>query len=132
MRIFLSYRFTGEDPDILHQTLIPICANLSQAGHDVYCSLFDPTCRSNNVDEIYTHCLEKLSEHETLLAFVNSSSQSKGIELEIDFAQKAGKKVILAIHTTALYPKVRQAAHEIIEFQHVSQLLEVLPALELK
>jgi hypothetical protein len=41
MNGFISYRFTGENPEDLKSLLGPVCDKLAQCGVKAYCNLFD-------------------------------------------------------------------------------------------
>lgn len=81
MKLFLGYKFTGEDPEELKVTLKAICSSLENAGHSFYCSLWEEEFYKKNnytADQIYEHSLKKMRECDSFLAFVKSNDRSKG------------------------------------------------------
>ncbi len=40
MKIFISYWFTGEDPEELRETIQNVCRSLEKAGHIPFCSFW--------------------------------------------------------------------------------------------
>ena len=55
-KIFLSYRFTGEDPNQLNEILRNINSKLTSKGYDVFCSfLLENYFRERERDEHRTN-----------------------------------------------------------------------------
>lgn len=78
MKIFVSYKFTGEDPNELAETIGQIVDRLRSVGHDVYCSLEDEAWfrqKKRTNQEIMEHALAQLDTCDLLLAFVRSSEK---------------------------------------------------------
>lgn len=129
MKIFISFRFTGEDVEILKITLDKIKEIFESRGHDIFCSLYeDDFFKSKNfsVDEIYDYCNQKLKDYETILFFIKSSEPSKGMEMELDRAIKHNKKIIIAIQKNLNFTKFRTNAHKIIEYTDLEHLYTLL------
>lgn len=125
MKIFLSYRFTGENPQILKETLSQIVTALNASGHQVWNSL-DSQDRyiKDKFDNhgIMQDALKNLDQADALLAFINSSEKSEGMLLEIGYALAKKKKFLLAIRKDIKTTSLRQLADTVIEFSDLEDL----------
>jgi nucleoside 2-deoxyribosyltransferase len=133
MRIFLSYRFTGEDPDQLRAVIHSICSNLEKAGHQTFCSFWKGDFYKENGfthKQILNHALDELERSDVYLAFIKSEEKSEGMLIEAGYAIAKKKKVYLAIkkeiHTTFM----RKMADKIIEFETLDDLYQELGKLK--
>lgn len=133
MKIFLSYRFTGEDPVQLPITLGALIGSLRTAGHEVYCSIedeawFQEKKRTNK--EIMDHAFAELDSSDVLLAYINSDEKSEGMLVEIGYGIAKGKKFALAVKDGVKTTSIAQMADPLIMFadtEDLSQKLSQLP-----
>jgi len=128
-KIFLSYKFTGEDPKELEKVLGKLKACLEAKGHTLFCSfLFEQFFRDKGytVDEIYDYCLNQLTSCDVFIAFVKSKEPSKGMELESEKAAVLKKPYILAIKKGLEFSEFRKVADTIIEFDTIDGLCNQL------
>ena len=131
-KIFIAYRFTGEDPKELGSFLGYICDSLKSRGHDVFCSFwlkdfFRERCYTT--EQIYEYCLNEMDSRDTFLAVVKSEHKSDGMRRELEKAKSAGKRYILAIKEGLDFQNFRETAHKIIEYtdiHHLAGQLELL------
>ncbi len=133
MKIFLSYRFTGQDPQLLQENITKISAALTAAGHEVWHSLDSEEhyrAKQFNNKQIMEHALQNLDQADVLLAFVNSEEKSEGMLVEIGYALARGKKFILAIQKSLQTTSIKLMASQVLEFSDLDDLCAQLKQLE--
>ncbi|MFZ3019916.1 MAG: nucleoside 2-deoxyribosyltransferase [Minisyncoccia bacterium] len=129
MKIFLSYRFTGEDPIELKENLERILNVLRANNHDVYCSIEDEAWfqeKKHTNKDIIEHAFNKLDEVDIVLVYIKSNEKSEGMLIEIGYALSKGKKIVLAIKNGISTTFVRQVADPVVEFDSLEDLCEKL------
>src|SRR5665213_1839035 len=100
MKVFLSYRFTGEDSAELKQIHEGIEKALLANGHTQWCSFgYEDYFKEQNYTnkQIMEHSLAELDKADTILAYIKSDQKSEGMLLEIGYALAKNKRFILAI-----------------------------------
>jgi nucleoside 2-deoxyribosyltransferase len=127
MKIFFSYRFTGEDPKKLKGTIKDICASLEQTGHKVSCSFWDTEngfFQKNDYTnkQILEYAFQELDTSDAVFIFIKSEEKSEGMLLEVGYALAKGKKLVLAIKKDIQTTFLRELADEVIEFENINQL----------
>jgi nucleoside 2-deoxyribosyltransferase len=125
MKVFLSYRFTGEDPKVLKETIQRICNSLEKAGHSHFCSLWKGDFFNENKytnKQILHHALKELDNSDIYLAFIKSGDKSEGMLIEAGYALAKGKKFYLAIRKGVYTTFMREIADKIIEFEDLEGL----------
>ena len=128
-KIFISFRFTGEDPNHLDYVLGNMRDSLTSAGHQVTCSFYyDDFFKQNRMstEQIYSYMLEKQEESDVFMALVKSIDKSKGMTLESEKAKKLGQRYILIKKKELYVPEFEQPAHEIITYDNFPELFEIL------
>lgn len=133
MKIFLSYRFTGEDPAELTVTLGKIMTALRDRGHTVYCSIEDEAWfrgqkRTNG--EIMRHAFDHLDSSDLILALVKSDEKSEGMLVEVGYALGKGKKFALAMKTGVKTTSIQDMADVLIDFDTIDNLCETLTQID--
>ncbi len=129
MKIFVSYKFAGEDPEELEKTLNEISGVLKGAGHEVYSASEDENLFAENkftLKKILNHALEKLDNSDCILVFVRSYEKAEGMLIEIGYALAKGKKIILAIKKGVRLSFAEEIADKVIEFEDINDLKEKL------
>lgn len=129
MNILIAYRFTGEDPVELGETLGKIAGTLRSAGHYVYCSIEDETwfrAEKRTNGDIMRHAFEQLNNSDIVLAFVRSDEKSEGMLLEVGYAMGKGKRIALALKRGVKTTSIQDMADPVIEFDSVDDLCEKL------
>ncbi len=132
MKIFLSYRYTGEDPAILKDTLQKICSSLEKSGHGHFCSLWKDGFFNENkftYRQILEYALKELDNSDVYLAFVKSEDKSEGMLIEAGYAIAKNKKFWLAIKKGVHTVFLREMADKIIEFENLEELYKKLSKL---
>jgi nucleoside 2-deoxyribosyltransferase len=133
MKIFLSYRFTGEKIEELKEVIGKICSGIGQSGHNHYCSFNSEDFYKSNKftnKQILEHALNELEVSDCILAFVKSEEKAEGMLLEIGYAKAKNKKFILAIKKGIKTTFLREIAEKIIEFKDIDDLTKQLEKLK--
>lgn len=134
MKIFLAYRFTGEDPIVLEQTLSQIKMTLESAGHSVFCSFWDEQhFHDNNFSnkQILEYVLEKLNSSDICLAFIKSTEKSEGMLLEAGYAFAQKKPIWVAIKNGVKTTFLTELAEKVIDFETLDELCQKLETLRI-
>jgi len=132
MKIFLSYKFTGEDQESLKENLSKISSSLEKAGHKCFYSFFrENFFREKNFTnkQILEYALKELDISDVILAFIKSEDRSEGMLLEIGYAIAKKKKFILAIKKGVKTTFLREMANRRIEFENIEDLCSKLSKL---
>ena len=125
MKIFLSYRYTGEDPEEVRENVELICSALETAGHKSYCTFFDGQFfkgKDFSNKEILLHAFKEIKKADVLLAFVNSKEKSEGMLLEAGYALANKKPVYLLVREGVKTVFLREMAEKIIDFKDTEKL----------
>ncbi|MFH1211550.1 MAG: nucleoside 2-deoxyribosyltransferase [Candidatus Woesearchaeota archaeon] len=133
MKVFLSYRFSGEDPEVLRKTIQSICESLKKAGHDPFCSFWEGDFFKENKysnKQILQHALKELENSDIYLAFIKSEDKSEGMLIEAGYALAKGKKFYLAIKKGVHTTFIKELADTIIEFENLEELYNKLSKLK--
>jgi nucleoside 2-deoxyribosyltransferase len=132
MKVFLSYRFTGEDPSELKEVLKRLCASLDKSGHDCFCAFWKNDFFNENkftYKQILDYAFNEIDNSDCLLAFVKSAEKSEGMLLEIGYALAKKKKFILAIKKGLDTVFLHEMADQVIDFENLEELHEKLTTL---
>jgi len=132
MKIFLAYRFIGEDIGELSDNLEKIRAGLEGAGHQVLCPFWrHDFFVQQNYDrrQIMEYSHEEIDRADLFLAFIKSSARSEGMLLEAGYALAKNKPVITAVKKDAETTFLRDLADRVIEFDDLENLLGQLKEL---
>ena len=133
-KIFLAYRYSGEDPDEVRRFLSVVQDSLEESGHYVFCSIrLEDVFRDNGFssEQIYEYCTQRMEKCDTLLSLVRSSTRSKGMEVETSKAKELGIKHISAVRQGEQYPEITSEADRVIFFNNRSHLSEQLKSLKI-
>ena len=131
MKIFISYRYTGEDLSLLQEIMETIVSKIETKGHEVYCSFGKREFfaeQNFSLKEILDDALQALETSDCIFALVKSSEKSEGMLLELGYAYAKGKNVIVAKQKDATATFIPEIANQLIEFSEVSELYSALDA----
>lgn len=129
MKVFIAYRFTGEDPKVLKETIQNICHSLEKAGHEPFCSFWKEDYYKENKftnKQILEYALAELDKSDVYLAFIKSEDKSEGMLMEAGYALAKKKKFYLAIRKGVPTVFLREFADRVIEFKELDELYEKL------
>ncbi len=128
-KIFISYRYTGEEPKKLNILLNKLEKVLSKKGYEVFHSMkLEKYFIENNFsnEEIYRKCLEIQEGSDICLGLIKSGDESNGMKMEFEKAIEINQKYILAIKKELDFPEYRAEAEKIIEFNNLNHLCQLL------
>lgn len=129
MKIFISYRYTGENRDTLKDIIDNLCLTFKKAGHEVFCSFYNNYFyKENNFSykQILDHALTELDNSDCVFALIKSEEKSEGMLLELGYAYSKNKKIILAIKSNVKTVFLREIAEKVIEFDEIDNLYKKL------
>lgn len=129
MKIYVAFKFTGEDPVVLDKELGAITNALQQSGHEVFCSFWkEKHYRDNNFGskDIINYSLPHLEASDALVAYIKSNEKSEGMLLEIGYALGKGKRVIVLIREGVKTNFVTDLASQVIRYSDFSELAAAL------
>ena len=94
---FLSYQFTGIDPQVRAANISKIVAQLEAEGRTIFCSdALEPEFQKRGMtpDDIYAECFRIQSEQnfEEVVFFFMDPRESKGMRKELDRAKELGQR----------------------------------------
>ena len=129
MKIYIAYKFAGENQEELIRTLKEISDILEEKGHKVYYASKEEdlfTKKKFTFKQILNHALKELDNSDAILVFVKSNEKSEGMLLEVGYALSKKKKIILAIKQGVNLPFTEDIADRTIEFTDINYLKEKL------
>ncbi|MFH1787735.1 MAG: nucleoside 2-deoxyribosyltransferase [archaeon] len=133
MKIFITYKFVGENPEELERTLTEISDTLEKSGHEVYSAFTDEELFVKNnfsLKQILNHALNKIDLCECVLVFVRSPEKTEGMLIEIGYALAKKKKIILATRKGAYFQFTQEISDQVIEYETLEELKEKLGELK--
>lgn len=134
-RIFISYRFTGEDFSELEKLMQRVCSAIDKAGNENYCSLWDAKMfeeKKFSGKQIMDYAFKEIDKSDIFLALVKSEQISEGMLIEAGYALAKKKKVILFINKSIKNHILKRLFDNVVEFNDFPDLELKLGELELK
>lgn len=128
-KIFISYRFTGENPKKLKNLIPQIHEAIEEAGHDYYSTIFDSEQFAHEKwsgKRIMEKAFKEIDESDLILFFVNSPDISQGMLVELGYSLGKKKRIILAIQKEIRNIIFRRQIEEVIEFEDIEELKKKL------
>ena len=128
-RIFISYQFTGENPERLKETIPQLHDAIEKAGHNHYSTIFDSDQFANEKwsgRQILNKAFKEIDKSDIILFYVKSSRISQGMVAELGYCLAKKKKLILAINATIKESIFRRQIDEVIEFKGLKDLKQKL------
>lgn len=126
MKIFLSFRYTGESREELQEFFYPLRDAFVSKGHEVYLSLDDLITWDNNeltVREKFTKTFKHLETSDALVVVVRTQEKSEGMLMEVGFALALQKPIYLYVAKGA-DTYIREVATSVVEFTGHEDLLQ--------
>jgi len=133
LKIFLSFKFTGENKEELEKTTQKIGQSLVRAGLEYFCGFErEAFFKKNNFTgkQLLEYTLKQLDVCDCVLAFIKSEEKSEGMLLEVGFGLAKNKKIILAIKKGIKTGFLHGIADQIIEFENLDELYAKLGGLK--
>lgn len=133
-KVFISYRFTGENKEELKKTILKIHEAIDKAGHDPYSTIFDTDQFANerwSGKKIMQKSFKELDSSDMILFFVKSPELSPGMLVELGYSLAKNKNMILAIKKDIKDSIFRRQIDKVIEFEDLEDLTKKLVRLNL-
>jgi nucleoside 2-deoxyribosyltransferase len=100
--VFLSFAFTGRDPETVMPQMTRICETLKDIGLRPYCDLFDDGLKKlERAGEFVVDALDHVKKSDVLLVVKDSGQRSEGQLMEVGAAVALGVPIILLLHKSA-------------------------------
>ena len=128
-RVFIAYRFTGEDPVEIKKIISQIGEVLESTGYSFYCAIFDSDQFENenwSGKKILGKVFKEIDNSDLVLFFVNSSKISQGMLVELGFSLAKNKEIILAIKKDITDSIFRRQIENVLEFENLDDLKKQL------
>ena len=128
-KVFISYRFVGEDIKVLEIIMSRILKILEIKGYNTFCSLYKENYLKKNYKskaERYDYYKQNIKDSDIILFFIKSKDKSGGMEFELEQAINYEKKRILAIQEDLKFPNFRDKANDIMEYKNLEQFYKIL------
>lgn len=128
MRVFISYRFTGETKEDLDALLYPVCDALQKKGIDVYCNYFDKDLPSRSQgfkpQDYVFDAFNTLKDCDALLVLMKGNEKSEGMILEVGYALSRGISVIVAKKQGVEGTYLPGMAKTVLDWNTIDELVE--------
>lgn len=124
MKIFLSFRYTGETEESLREFFTPVVEKLRTLGHEVYFSLDDIKTGEKGGDgigDMILAGLRKLSSFDLLLCVVRTQDRSEGMLMEVGYALAKNIPIVLAVQK-GVQTYIAEVAGKVVEFESQEEL----------
>jgi nucleoside 2-deoxyribosyltransferase len=131
MKIFISFRFTGEEPRALRTAIAGVEESLRAAGHETVCSVWEEekfAAEKLTPRQILEWAIRELDSADVYFAFVRSPERSEGMLLEAGYALAKGKRFVVAVRRDITTTFLRHLADTLIEYNTDENLREQLIA----
>ncbi|MCX6748044.1 MAG: nucleoside 2-deoxyribosyltransferase [Candidatus Pacearchaeota archaeon] len=123
MKIFISFKYTGENKEELKENMRKICAASEKENHEHYCTLFeDNSFFKKSKKQIFEYAFKKIDEADIVLVILKSEEKSEGMLLEVGYVLGERKKLILAVQKDIKNTYLRELADNTIEFNNIEDL----------
>ena len=127
MKIYLAYRFTGEDPKVLREDMDRISIALVDMRHEVYCSFdreqfFKDSKFTGKM--IVEYSLDKMDGCDAVMAYIKSPEKSEGLLIEMGYAIAKGKAIYLLTGNGVKTTYLHEIAKKHVVFSEPSEITQ--------
>lgn len=129
MKVFISHKFRGVDPDGLREDLETVAGLLENGGHSTFIYFRDREQwmpQDFPPGEVIKEAFEELKNCDVVLALVKHKAPSEGMLLELGFAKALGKKVTLLISEDCCPTFLEAISDQVIKFDSLEDIGESL------
>ncbi len=135
VRIFISYRFTGEDINELKKLMKTVGDVLNKAGHEHYCTVWDSQKFAEEKftgKQIMNYGFKEIDKSDVVLFLVKSNEISEGMLVEAGYTIAKKKKSLLLINKNVKSHILRRLfENNITEFDNIDDLLNKLKEIKI-
>lgn len=127
MRIFISYRHTGETNESLQGLLQPIIAALRDIGHDPICTFFDEHNRLGNDGSpraMMQQAFGLIDDCQALFVVQHSEQKSEGMLIEVGYCIAKSIPIVVASNHTVKNTYLPSMATASISYRNIDELTE--------
>ena len=128
-KVFVSYRFTGENLGELKKTILLVHDSLKKGGYAYYSTIFDIDQFKNenwSGKKIMQKAFKEIDNSDFVLFFVKSPEVSQGMLLELGYCLAKHKKLVLVIKENIKESIFRRHIEKVIEFKTIEELNKTL------
>jgi|SRR3989338_3458471 len=125
-KIFISYKYTGEDRAKLESNIGAIREGLKDSGHNVYCTLWDSNIQAQSKRVLFDYAFKEIDKSDIVLVAVFVEEKSEGMLMEIGYAFAKKKRVILLIDKNVKNTHLRDLIDEKYDFSNSNQIREII------
>lgn len=126
MKIYLVYKFSGVDKEILRKKIEVVSDSLEKLGHKTFAFFRDMNKWgeiSMPIKETFENAFSEIKKSDAVFVIIDDNDKKEGMLLEIGFAKAMGKKIYLAIRNDVeRFFALRAIADDIIEFDDIDDL----------
>lgn len=132
MKIFLSYRFTGEDKKILIEQISFVEKTFQQLGHSVYSTIHDSEQFAHEKwsgKAILGKAFQEIRNAELLVFLVKNEEISQGMIAELGYCLSTNKRIILLINEKVKESIFRRQIEETYEYNRFEELEKIISSI---
>ena len=132
MKIYITYKFSGEEPDSIKNKLLQIDEILKNKGYETFIYFRDiQNWHTDNADakQIMSNAFSEMKKSDAVLCFVDNQHHSEGMLLEAGYAKALNKKLIVAVKQGAKSFLLKGIADHLFEFKDFDDFSEKFPKL---
>lgn len=133
-KIFVSFKFTGEEPVELMKNMSAVIGALREKGYKVYCNIESEERYQKEkltAKQIFEDTLPNLDSSDAVFVFNNSDLRSEGMLIEIGYALAMKKPIIMAAKKGITANSSKAVSTSVIEFESVDDLVQQIKTLEI-
>lgn len=133
-KIFVAYRYRGENIYILKKTMTAVCDSLNKAGHNHFCTIFEEEKFEEEKwtgKQIMKKACREIDSSDIVLFFVKSKKISQGMLVEFGYSLAKKKRMVLAIKKGINESIFRRHIDKVIEFENLVDLKSKLLKIKL-
>lgn len=134
MKIFLSYRFTGEDQQKLIKEITFVEQIFEKQGHSIYSTIHDSEQFENEKwsgKAILQKAFQEIQNADILVFLVKSEDISQGMIAELGYSLSTNKRIMLLINKKVTDSIFRRQIEETYEYENLEELERIIPSIQL-
>jgi nucleoside 2-deoxyribosyltransferase len=127
MRIYIAYKFTGQDKELLKKRLHRLADSIEQNGHETfvfYRDIVEWGTKPMERKDIMPIALKELQKSDLLLLYIEEYSKSTGVGLEVGYAKASQIPIILAAPKNEDCDYLMGLYDEFVEFEDFEDLVK--------
>ncbi len=128
MKIYLSYKQTGVELQILEKELNFFKKFFTSRGDEVFIRYLDEDWQFLSPSEILSKTKDKIDQTDIVLTYIGHSGYSEGMLLELGMAYALGKEVVILIRKDLVnqYWAIKGLSRQIYKFEKFQDIEQLL------